>query len=82
MSETYQYSKPLPNPYLPHVAQQITLTVSNDVVQYFQQLEAQIGLPYQNLMVLYLRDCAARQLKLNLDWGTDDEGDDSSIISP
>lgn len=39
-----------------------------DSINYFRAISEQVGIPYQSLINLYLRDCAASQRKLNLSW--------------
>jgi predicted DNA binding CopG/RHH family protein len=39
-----------------------------DVIEYFQALAAETGLPYQNLINLYLRECARTRKKPALSW--------------
>jgi len=37
-------------------------------ISYFKGISEQVGIPYQSLINLYLRDCAAHSRKLNLRW--------------
>jgi len=37
-------------------------------VSYFKSISVEVGIPYQSLINLYLRDCAATHKKLNLSW--------------
>jgi hypothetical protein len=37
-------------------------------IDYFKDLSKSSGIPYQNLINLYLRDCAAEKKRLKLDW--------------
>jgi predicted DNA binding CopG/RHH family protein len=39
-------------------------------ISYFKNLAQEIGVPYQTLINLYLRDCAASHKKLTLHWKT------------
>ena len=38
------------------------------IIIYFKALAEEIGMPYQNLVNLYLRDCALHHKKLELKW--------------
>ncbi len=58
------------NPYLSRLKQPITIRLDKGTVSYFKDLANSIGMPYQNLINLYLRDCALRQKKLALKWGS------------
>jgi len=66
----YDFSKSIPNPYLRKPKRQITIRLDTDTVQYFKSLSEQCGIPYQNLINLYLRDCAAEKKQLKLDWAS------------
>jgi antitoxin component of RelBE/YafQ-DinJ toxin-antitoxin module len=44
----------------------ITIRLDKATVAYFKGLADEIGMPYQNLINLYLRDCARHQKKLDL----------------
>jgi predicted DNA binding CopG/RHH family protein len=56
------------NPYARLLKEPITIRLDRDTVAYFKRLAAKTGLPYQNLINLYLRDCAFRRRELSLDW--------------
>ena len=58
------------NPYIKHLKQPITIRLDKSTVAYFKALANELGMPYQNLINLYLRDCALRQKKLNLKWAS------------
>ncbi|MFO1508368.1 MAG: BrnA antitoxin family protein [Steroidobacteraceae bacterium] len=70
MRKRYDFSKSERNPYLSKPKRQITIRLDNDTVQYFKSLSQQCGIPYQNLINLYLRDCAAEKKQLKLDWAS------------
>ncbi|MBI4365413.1 MAG: antitoxin [Deltaproteobacteria bacterium] len=56
------------NPYLSRLKQPITIRLDTGTVVYFKTLASELGMPYQNLINLYLRDCALHQKKLALKW--------------
>ena len=58
------------NPYRAKLKQPITIRLDKATVAYFKGLATDIGMPYQNLINLYLRDCAIHQKKLNLKWAS------------
>ncbi len=39
-----------------------------DVIEYFKNLAAETGIPYQNLINLYLRECAQTGKEPTLSW--------------
>ena len=58
------------NPYRGRLKQPITIRLDKATVAYFKGLAAELGMPYQNLINLYLRDCAIHQKKLELKWAS------------
>lgn len=56
------------NPYTKHLKQPVTMRLDKDTVAYFKSLAEQIGIPYQSLINLYLRDCAQNERKLKMKW--------------
>ena len=56
------------NPYAGQLKKQITIRVGVDVLEYFKQLAEETGIPYQNLINLYLRDCVATGRKPAFKW--------------
>ncbi len=70
MRAHYDFSKmrARKNPYLKMLKQSVTIRLDRDTVEYFKSLAAKTGLPYQSLINLYLRDCAARRKELSLRW--------------
>ena len=58
------------NPYVAKLKQPITIRLDKATVSYFKELAVEIGMPYQNLINLYLRDCALNHKKLELKWAS------------
>ena len=58
------------NPYRARLKQPIIIRLDKATVAYFKGLATDIGMPYQNLINLYLRDCAIHQKKLDLKWAS------------
>ena len=56
------------NPYAKKLKKQITIRLGVDVIEYFKGLAEETGIPYQNLINLYLRDCAISGKKPVLKW--------------
>jgi antitoxin component of RelBE/YafQ-DinJ toxin-antitoxin module len=46
----------------------VTLRLNKDAISYFKALAAETGIPYQNLINLYLTECAHSGKKLALKW--------------
>lgn len=70
MRNEYEFDKmkPRKNPYARRLKKQITIRLGEDVVDYFKRMSEETGIPYQNLINLYLRDCVTRERKLSMEW--------------
>ncbi len=68
MREEYDFSKARKNPYASQLKKQITIRLDGDAITYFKSISEDVGIPYQSLINLYLRDCATSKRKLNLKW--------------
>jgi predicted DNA binding CopG/RHH family protein len=69
MKKEYDFAKlkELKNPY-PHKKKAVGINLSPEVLDYFKELAAETGLPYQKLIDLYLLDCAKHRRRLSLKW--------------
>lgn len=72
MRAHYDFStmKGVKNPYIKQLKQPITIRLDKTTVAYFKAMATELGMPYQNLINLYLRDCAAEHRKLALKWAS------------
>lgn len=68
MREEYDFSQSVKNPYVRHLKKQVTLRLGVDVIEYFKNLADETGIPYQNLINLYLQECAHSQKRPKLQW--------------
>lgn len=68
MRKEYDFSAARKNPYAAQLKKQITIRLDEESINYFKAISEQVGIPYQSLINLYLRDCAASHRKLNLSW--------------
>ena len=68
MKKEYDFSKGIRNPYAKKLNKPITIRVELDTLEYFKQTASEIGLPYQKLINLFLRDCAVSGKKPALKW--------------
>lgn len=59
------------NPYTSKLKRQVTIRMGDDVISYFKELAEETGIPYQNLINLYLKDCVAQGRKPDLSWHKD-----------
>ena len=70
MRKHYDFSRGRRNPYAARLKKQITIRLDQETVRYFKGLSADTGIPYQTLINLYLRECAASRKKLAMRWGS------------
>ena len=68
MKRKYDFSKSVKNPYVKRPKKQLTIRIDEETIDYFRQLSEESGIPYQSLINLYLRDCAAENKKLHMKW--------------
>ncbi len=70
MRSHYDFSKmkARKNPYVKLLKQPVTLRLDRDCVAYFKKMAVKTGLPYQQLINLYLRDCAVNRRQLAMQW--------------
>lgn len=68
MKKSYDFSKSKKNPYLRKPKRQLTIRLDEDTIDYFRSLSEECGIPYQSLINLYLRECAAKKKKLHMKW--------------
>ena len=62
--------KSRPNPYVRRLKKQLTIRMGVDIIDYFKAMASQTGVPYQNLINLYLRECVLSQRKLRMKWAS------------
>ena len=68
MRKEYDFSQSKKNPYASQLKKQITIRLDQDSIDYFKAISEEVGIPYQSLINLYLRDCVATRRKLDLRW--------------
>jgi uncharacterized protein (DUF4415 family) len=70
MRDEYDFTTARRNPYAKRLKQQVTIRLDADSVAYFKSLAEEMGIPYQTLINLYLRECAAARRKPTIAWST------------
>ena len=68
MRDSYDFSNSIQNPYAKRMKKQITIRLDEETICYFKDMADEKGIPYQSLINLYLRDCAATRRELKLKW--------------
>ena len=66
MRAEYDFSKMKArrNPYAARLKKPVTIRLGADVISYFKSMAIEMGVPYQNLINLYLRDCVQAHRKI------------------
>ena len=72
MRKHYDFSKARRNPYAKRLKKQVTLRLDQPTLSYFKDLGERVGMPYQTLINMYLRDCAENRKELRLQWRSTD----------
>jgi predicted DNA binding CopG/RHH family protein len=73
MKKHYDFSKARRNPYAKRLKKPLTIRVDETTLEYFKDLGERVGMPYQTLINMYLRDCAESRKELRLQWTTADD---------
>jgi predicted DNA binding CopG/RHH family protein len=68
MRKEYDFSKARRNPYARRLKKRVTIRLDEPTIAYFKELAEETGIPYQTLINLYLRDCAASGRRLSMKW--------------
>lgn len=68
MRKHYDFTGAKRNPYAKQLKRQVTIRLEEGTLSYFKELAAETGVPYQTLINMYLRDCAARRKQLRMEW--------------
>jgi predicted DNA binding CopG/RHH family protein len=56
------------NPYAKRLKKLVTIRLDEDLIRYFKKLSKEIGIPYQRLINMYLRECTESRRKAVVHW--------------
>ena len=68
MLKHYDFRNARKNPYAAQLKKSVTIRLDEGSISYFRGMAEETGIPYQSLINLYLKDCAATQKKLIFAW--------------
>ena len=68
MRKEYDFSHSRKNPYAAQLKRPVTIRLDQESIVYFKAMSEETGIPYQSLINLYLKECAASKKRLNLAW--------------
>ena len=66
MRDEYDFADSRPNPYAERLRKPVTMNLDVETVDYFKAEAKRTGIPYQNIINLYLGQCAAEGKRLML----------------
>lgn len=70
MREEYSIKSlnPRKNPYTKDLKKPITINLDESVIGYFKKESDSVGVPYQTLINMYLRDCMTNERHIVMSW--------------
>jgi predicted DNA binding CopG/RHH family protein len=68
MRNEYDFSNAKPNPYIKKLRKQISIRIDMGTIEYFKKQAEESGIAYQNLINLYLTDCAMHGKTIDIAW--------------
>jgi predicted DNA binding CopG/RHH family protein len=68
MRKEYDFTSARLNPYIKKLRKQISIRIDIDTIEYFKRKAEETGIAYQNLINLYLTDCAIHSKNVNIIW--------------
>jgi uncharacterized protein (DUF4415 family) len=68
MKRRYDFAQGRPNPHAKRLKRPISIRLDHTTLAYFQELAAELEVPYQTLINLYLRDCARTRRRPAMKW--------------
>ena len=68
MKKEYDFSKARKNPYASRLKKQVTIRLDVATIEYFKRLAKETDIAYQQLINLYLRECAETAKKPTVKW--------------
>ena len=68
MRREYDFKDGKLNPYVKKLRKQISIRIDIDTIDYFKKQAQETGITYQNLINLYLANCATNKKTINIAW--------------
>ena len=66
MKKEYDFKEAKKNPYTKLLKKQVTINLSEEVLDYFKELSVKTSIPYQTLINFYLLDCVKNQKEIDI----------------
>ena len=71
MRKQYDFSQAQRSPYAKQQKKQVTIRLDEQTLEYFRRMSEETGIGYQTLINLYLRECAAANKRLSINWNAE-----------
>jgi predicted DNA binding CopG/RHH family protein len=68
MKKKYDFTNAKPNPSIKKERKQISIRIDIETIEFFKKKSEETGIAYQNLINLYLADCAKHARNINIAW--------------
>ena len=68
MKKEYDFTNAKKNPYSKNLKKQITINISEEILEYFKDLSEKTSIPYQTLINFYLLDCVKKKRNIDISW--------------
>ncbi len=68
MRDEYDFSNAKKNPYAKLIKKQVTINLDENIISFFKDQSENVGIPYQTLINLYLRDCMLNKRQPEITW--------------
>ena len=66
MRDEYDFSGSRPNPYAERVRRPVTVNIDVETIDYFKEEARRTGIPYQNIINMYLASAPPRRNRLHV----------------
>lgn len=57
MEEEFDFENSKPNPYAERLRKPVTMNIDVEIIEYFKAESKRTGIPYQNIINMYLLQC-------------------------
>lgn len=64
LEKEFDFSKAVKNPYAKSLKKSITINLDESIISYFKKESNIVGIPYQTLINMYLKDCMTNERHL------------------
>lgn len=68
LEKEFDFSRAVKNPYAKSLKKTITINLDENVIGYFKQESDNVGVPYQTLINMYLKDCMKNKRHIKMVW--------------